>query len=502
MGKQSVRVLVVGGGVGGRAAAAFLRQSGHTVALSAGSQATEAAGVYLAGNGVRVLSALGSKGLLARGVKIEGLEVRDHRGEVVASEDYREEHGREAGPVGIARGDLEAALRAACDAGEVPEATSYEAVPGGVQARGAGVEGRYDLVVAADGPRSALRQKFAGDAPFRKTQQTLLRFVSRAADSPKAGRILGEGVTAMHYPIGPGLRAVSVVAPEQEPGAALAALRKATGPAGAALLDGMVAGTLQQAPLIEGLAARWSIGSVVLLGSAAHAMHPALGQGAAMAVEDARALQIALDDAPSMADAPGAFEAMRRGRVAAVHQASWAQAEAAARKSPLAASFRGLLHRMIPSLSPDQKLHALLVGGDLEKLLSHRPDMAPLTPEARDVLRFLVKIGQVDGRFDEAERAFAVASMQESGHNATPQDLEELEVETRFRGAAEIVRPFRGHPPEFREHLVKMGVLLAAASGRITSDEHKALRDAIGELEVPRETLDRFVKEAVEANDR
>jgi tellurite resistance protein len=155
---------------------------------------------------------------------------------------------------------------------------------------------------------------------------------------------------------------------------------------------------------------------------------------------------------------------------------------------------------MIPSLSPERKLDALLLGGgSLEQLLSHRPELTPLTPEARDVLRFLVKIGQVDGRFDETERAFARASLMETGHDVSSKDLDDLEVETRFRGAGEIVQPFQGHPADYREHLIKMGVLLAAASGRVTADEHKALRDASAALQVPRETLDRLVKEAIDA---
>jgi tellurite resistance protein len=161
------------------------------------------------------------------------------------------------------------------------------------------------------------------------------------------------------------------------------------------------------------------------------------------------------------------------------------------KKTGWVAEFRGLLGRM---LSPTQTTEPSPDGDG--------PGAAGLGAEARDTLRFLVKVGQVDGRFDEIERSFTLESLRETGHHATEQDLEEIAVETRFRGAGEFVRPFRAHPLEFRERLLRTGVLLAAASGRVTADEHKALREACQELDIPRETLDLLVKAAIEAPGR
>ena len=493
-----MRVLVVGGGIGGAAAAAFLRQSGYAVTLSA-ERTQGPAGLYLAGNGMRVLGALGPGFALDPCARIEAQEVRDLKGELISSEDFREDHGRGGGPVGVPRGVLEGALRATAGAEELPgvelrELRELEAIA--ATPRG---EERFDLVVAADGPASPLRRRFLPQLPFRETSQTLLRFLSRGGGSG-AVRILGNGVTLAHFPINPSERAAVAVTSSPDL-ASPDALRSALGPAGASLLDGLLPSSLQRAPLLDGLPDRWHQGPLVLLGSAAHGLHPVLGQGATMAIEDARALQVALDGASSVPAALQAFDSLRRERVAAVHRAGWEQAEAA-RKGQLSSSFRGLLHRMLPALSPDRKLHILLLGGDLERLISHRPELAPLDPESREVLRFLVKIGQVDGRFDETERAFAKATMLEIGHNVAAKDMEDLESETRFRGAGEIVRSFQKHPREFRERLLRMGVLLAAASGRVTADEHKALREASAELGVEREALEGWVKEAIEAKDR
>ena len=74
---------------------------------------------------------------------------------------------------------------------------------------------------------------------------------------------------------------------------------------------------------------RWSTGRVTLLGDAAHAVTPHLGQGANQAVEDAATLAELLDGATA-ADVPAAltaYEALRRDRTRLVR----GQARAAGR---------------------------------------------------------------------------------------------------------------------------------------------------------------------------
>jgi salicylate hydroxylase len=62
----------------------------------------------------------------------------------------------------------------------------------------------------------------------------------------------------------------------------------------------------------------WSRGRVSLLGDAAHPMPPFLAQGAAMAIEDAEALAVALAGHPDVPAALKAYEANRRPRTARV----------------------------------------------------------------------------------------------------------------------------------------------------------------------------------------
>jgi len=84
-------------------------------------------------------------------------------------------------------------------------------------------------------------------------------------------------------------------------GALFAALRGAAERAGAVLMPGVLPATYRQVSL-----PRWHDAQLVLVGDAAHALSPQLGQGANLALMDAAALA----DAPT----PAAFEAARRAQ--------------------------------------------------------------------------------------------------------------------------------------------------------------------------------------------
>jgi salicylate hydroxylase/6-hydroxynicotinate 3-monooxygenase len=67
---------------------------------------------------------------------------------------------------------------------------------------------------------------------------------------------------------------------------------------------------------------RWSDGSVVLLGDAAHPMTPYLAQGAAMALEDAIVLARCIDSAGPSSAAFEQYERIRKDRASRVQQLS------------------------------------------------------------------------------------------------------------------------------------------------------------------------------------
>ncbi|TXS46554.1 bifunctional salicylyl-CoA 5-hydroxylase/oxidoreductase [Streptomyces sp. uw30] len=72
---------------------------------------------------------------------------------------------------------------------------------------------------------------------------------------------------------------------------------------------------------------RWSHGSIVLLGDAAHTAHFSIGSGTKLAVEDALALAACLEEQPSLEQALAAYEEERKPVVASTQRAARASLE-------------------------------------------------------------------------------------------------------------------------------------------------------------------------------
>jgi len=90
-------------------------------------------------------------------------------------------------------------------------------------------------------------------------------------------------------------------------------------------------------------------GRVALLGDAAHAMVPNLGQGACQALEDAVTLAAALSAEPTVASALARYDAERRPRSRAVARAARQAARMGQQLShPLAVGVRNLALRCAP----------------------------------------------------------------------------------------------------------------------------------------------------------
>jgi len=290
-------VLVVGGGIGGLAAALALARRGVWVRLLEQAPAiTEVgAGLQITPNGTRVLRALGLAPEWV-GVRALAIEPRDAlTGRLIARFDLGRVGG---GYYFVHRADLIDLLRHAAEAAGVAIRTDARVVavtPGGVTLEG-GESAKADLVVGADGLHSVVRRHLLGeDKPFF-TGQVAWRAIVPVEQEAVARIWMASGRHVVTYPLRDGrLNIVAVREQAQwvEEGwshrDSPEALRRIF--SDAALELKAVLARVQEVGrwglFRHPVAERWHDGHAVLLGDAAHPTLPFLAQGANLALEDA-----------------------------------------------------------------------------------------------------------------------------------------------------------------------------------------------------------------------
>jgi salicylate hydroxylase len=343
----ALRAVVVGGGLGGMAAAVALAQAGIDVQVhEQAQQLTEVgAGVSLAPNGLRMLERLGvGEGIGRVGARYASTQLLLSDGRPVRHEPH--EFVQPGRSVGVHRADLLALLAGQLAPGTVRtghRCMGFSQDSGSARVGFAdGSTATADVVIGADGMHSVLQGFVVAPAePVFSGVVAYRGLVPRLDEYPAdALRIwTGESKHFLVYPVRAGqlLNYVGFVPSDTSvreswsaPGdaAALAAHFAGWDPAIGAVIgaisgpggSGFRWGMYDRAPL-----ARWSSGRLTLLGDAAHPMLPHLAQGVNQALEDAVALATLLGACAGAADVPralAAYEQLRRNRTARVQLGS------------------------------------------------------------------------------------------------------------------------------------------------------------------------------------
>ena len=346
-----LRVAVVGGGIGGVAAALFLHRAGvqATVYEQAHELRETGAGIVVPPNMVKLLWALGLQAPLRRvAVQLQAAwEFRRWQdGRVLSVQAMGLEcEQRYGAPCFVAhRADLLALLQDALPPGQLRLDHRYRQHEASADDLSISFEHRdghrsnasADLLIGADGIHSLIREAVAPGADARFSGLCAFRCLVPAAQAPALALRpvqtlwLGPGRHLVHYPISAG-RLVNIVAIvpaghwQSESWTAegrVADMQQAFAGWDARLHQLLAAATetrrwalVDRSPL-----ARWSSGRVSLLGDAAHAMLPFFAQGAAQALEDAAVLADCLAHV-APADVPQAlqrYETRRRPRASQV----------------------------------------------------------------------------------------------------------------------------------------------------------------------------------------
>ena len=327
-----MKVVVAGAGIGGLTLAIALRREGIDVAVleRAPQLQPEGAGLLLQINAMKAFRHLGlDERVAALGVRVETGLGFDERGRKLSELDMAGlSRELDAPIIALHRGRLHALLLDVLGEGVVRTGARVASFEDGSDGAAAILDGgervRGDVLVGADGLRSAVRATMLGDGEPRYAGYTTWRGVANVTGlsrphtiSETWGRGLRFGVVEIARDETYWFAVANAKASEREddPRAAVAerfahfpapipALVEATEPSRVIRLD-----IHDRDPV-----ASFTKGRVALLGDAAHPTTPDLGQGGCLAIEDAVVLAKCLASAPEAS--ARAFAEYDRKRVA------------------------------------------------------------------------------------------------------------------------------------------------------------------------------------------
>jgi len=343
-----MRVAIIGAGVGGLTAAIGLQRAGAevTVLERARGPAFVGAGLSLFGNGFTALDTVGLD-LRHLGTARPDLTAGQRRPDgrwlsvtpSAALHELRVVH----------RADLHRELAAALKPGTIRYDSPVDSDLQG-----------YDVVVAADGLRSRTRASWPGDPGIRYSGYSAWRGVTATPVDllGGAGETVGKGERVGIAPLADGrvywFGVVSMPAGTTFPDEYAEVRRRFAGwhaPI-ADLIAATPAETVFRTDIhdLAGPLPTFRNGNAVLLGDAAHAMTPDLGQGANQAMEDAATLTrllepLATRPAPDVSGALDAYDRLRRART----QPIAARARQVGRVLQSGNPLRDLMLRLMPA---------------------------------------------------------------------------------------------------------------------------------------------------------
>lgn len=325
-----MRVTIIGAGIGGLAAAVALRRVGiETLVIEKVSSIREVGtGLSIWSNAVKALRELGLEAsVMASASVIERVSTQTLEGRCLTQTDFGAlTHATGAPCICLHRAVLQRILLGVLPRDSVLTGARCIGFSDSTAILESGERIEADVLVGADGISSVIRDALHGPQELRYAGYTCWRGI-RSNDDVRVHRsallVIGAGSQFGLWPCGPG-QLYWFLTKNAPPGtrrtkAELLSLCRDW----AAPIPEIIAGTAEDAILQNDIVDRrplpwWGLGGVTLLGDAAHASTPDLGQGACQALEDAVVLAHCLGGALPVEAALRQYERTRIRRTARI----------------------------------------------------------------------------------------------------------------------------------------------------------------------------------------
>lgn len=335
---KKLTAVVAGGGIGGLATAAALGRHGWDVTVYERQDALRAvgAGIYIWENGLLVLEALGAFDEATHGA-FHGshFEQRDNRGDIIESAPIAADKRL----LTVPRSQLLHALHQACLRAGVKVITRAEitgATAAGELLLAGGDVVAADLAVGVDGIWSRVRESLGVELSHEQTLEGALRTMVPARAGDFGPKDIGKYIECWNgtrrflvTPVSDKETYLALTCLQSEADARAIPVNKAlwaeSFPQWAHLAERIGSSPVNWGVYSVIRCRQWSAGRTAILGDAAHAQTPNLGQGGGMAMQNGLALAVALKDVEDRRDIPAALEAWeRKERPLVDHCQRWA----------------------------------------------------------------------------------------------------------------------------------------------------------------------------------
>ncbi|MFZ6010695.1 MAG: FAD-dependent monooxygenase [Bacteroidota bacterium] len=378
---STVKFAIVGAGIGGLTLAIALQKRGFDVRVYENAPEIKplGAGLALASNAVKAFMEIGvSDEVLRAGKIIKTVRIKNTSGNIL-TETNAEKLSAKFGIINsftIHRADLHSVLMSQLKPGTLwlnKGCVDVEQQSGGITLKfHDGTLVRTDHVIACDGIHSMIRKKLLPDSHPRYAGYTCWRavtdFIPEGVDMNETSETWGAGSRFGVIPLCDGriywFACVNAKANDPEMRAyripdlyrhfghyhfPIPEIIKNTSP------DQLIWSDIIDIKPLK----KFAFGNIVLMGDAAHATTPNLGQGACMAIEDAAVLANCLEQYLSPEQAFQQFEKKRILRTTTIVKNSWRIGQVAQWENPLLVGLRNAAIRLTPSSFAEKQVRFL-----------------------------------------------------------------------------------------------------------------------------------------------